>query len=77
MEKVNKFIDDIRLAGRIFIAVAAFALATAMTYTIVEDVRETKAYPEKIAKIERRIEIEKQLREKEAWLNEVLYDISK
>lgn len=59
MEKVNKFIDNIHLAGRIFIAVAAFALATAMTYTIVEDVRETKAIPEKIAKAERRAEIER------------------
>jgi hypothetical protein len=77
MEKVEKFIDDIRLAGRIFIALAAFSLATAMTYTIVEDVRETKAYPEKIAKIEKRIEIEKKQRENEALMYEMLSDISK
>lgn len=46
-EKLNKFIDDIRLAGRIFIAVVAFSLATAMAYTIVEDVRETKKITER------------------------------
>lgn len=77
-DEVKKFIKQLKTWNWIMFCVAMVALSVSVGHNIVEDVRETKAYSEKIAEIGRRVEIEKQLREeKEALMDKVLSDISK
>lgn len=77
-DEVKKFIKQFKTWNWIMFCVALVALSVSVGHNIVEDVRETKAYSEKIAEIGRRVEIEKQLREeKEALMDKVLSDISK